>query len=85
MIANVITPALHTFYLIPFAWLITYFWVPQWDLILTIGVLMIPLSFMADITWERIETGIFIRNKKLVCKELERYVDPKQENGEDNK
>ena len=77
--AAIITPALHTFYLIPAAWLITLIWVPQWDLIVTIGVLMIPFSFIADITWENFETSIYKRNKKLVLEELKRYVDSDHE------
>ncbi|MHC4242929.1 MAG: hypothetical protein ACYSU4_11030 [Planctomycetota bacterium] len=73
-IGSIVTPSLHTFYFIPVAWLLTIFWVPKWDLMITVGVIMIPLSFVADIAWERIETSCFIEQQDKVREKLKKYV-----------
>lgn len=69
-LANIFTPALHTLYLIPLAWLITLIWSPQCDWVVLTALIMIPGSFSADIGWERMETEVFKRQKNFILTEL---------------
>lgn len=77
-LATMTTPALHTFYLIPVAWLPTLFWTFSWDIWIVIALGMIPLSFLADIRWETKETNVFKRHKRDVEDVIRRYCDDQQ-------
>jgi hypothetical protein len=72
-VANVATPALHAFYLIPVAWLPTLIWAPNFDLFVAVAIIMIPLSFAADISWERFETSLFMRHHTAVEEAVRSY------------
>jgi hypothetical protein len=75
-LANIFTPALHTLYLIPLAWLVTLIWSPQCDWVIITALIMIPGSFSTDIGWERMETQVFKGQKHFIVTELtNRYKD----------